>query len=167
MQDLSYWQLLQKTKLYSLKRRRDHYNAAIYTWRILENHVPNLTSSPIKCQWNERRGRLCQVPNVSQQPPAAIQSIRRNSFAIRGPTIFNALPITIRNITNCDTDQFKEAAIDKYLATIPDQPLIPGLTMYRRIESNYLADWASHVSVHGPVSSGETDLRSDGVDSSS
>ena len=33
-------------------------------------------------------------------------------------------------------------ALDKYLSTVPDEPLIPGYTAQRRCESNSLLDWA-------------------------
>ena len=70
-----------------------------------------------------------------------IQNIRRASFAIHRPRIFNSLPQYIRDTTKCDTNLFK-AQLDKYLEQVPDQPLIPGYTAYRQCESNSLIDWS-------------------------
>jgi hypothetical protein len=40
-------------------------------------------------------------------------------------------------------DDFK-TELDKHLATLPDQPLIPGYTQYRRVDTNSIVDWAQH-----------------------
>ena len=140
---LNYWEQLKATKLMSLERRRERY-AAIYTWRILENQVPNLSSSPVSSQASDRRGRTCLVPNISPRAPASLQTIRRNSFALRGPRIFNSLPRRVRDLSGCKVDAFK-SALDRYLASVPDQPLIPGMTQFRQIESNSIVDWAAHL----------------------
>ena len=143
LQGLTYWEQLKVTKLTSLERRRERY-AAIYTWRILENQVPNLSSSPVTCRANDRRGRICSVPNISPRAPVSVQTIRRNSFAVRGPNLFNSLPRHVRDLSGCKVDTFKNA-LDRYLASVPDQPLIPGMTQYRQIESNSIIDWAAHL----------------------
>ena len=96
---------------------------AIYIWKILEGLVPNISTdeSAITAPWNQRRGRTCQVPVVSSTAPVRIQNIRRASFAIHGPCIFNSLPQYIRDTTKCDTNLFK-AQLDKYLEQVTDQP---------------------------------------------
>ena len=139
---LSYWDQLSHLKVYSLERRRERY-IAIYVWKILEGLVPNISAdeSAIIATWHQRRGRTCQVPVVSSTAPVRIQNIRRASFAIHGPRIFNSLPQYIRDTTKCDTNLFK-AQLDKYLEQVPDQPLIPGYTAYRQCESNSLIDWS-------------------------
>ena len=43
-------------------------------------------------------------------------------------------------MTGCHRDAFK-AALDRYLSSIPDEPLIPGYTVFRRCASNSLVDW--------------------------
>ena len=129
--------------MYSLERRRERYSA-IYTWRILEGDAPNLTASPIVARFHPRRGRSCIVPTVSNAPPAVIKNARENSFAIRGPRLFNTLPPDVRNLTGCSVDTFKHA-LDKHLSTVPDEPLIPGLTQFRRVEGNSLCAWATYM----------------------
>ena len=139
MHGLSYWEQLSELSLYSLERRRERY-IILYVWRILENLTPNFNDPEkggIKVKWNERRGRVCDVPSVSRQAPAAVQRARYSSFAIIGPKLFNSLPREVRNISGCEIDVFKRK-LDKYLKTVPDEPLVVGYTMYRRAESNSL-----------------------------
>ena len=141
MSQLSYWDQLSSLKAYSLERRRERY-LLIYTWRIMEGLVPNLDSTPICSYWSPRRGRECKVPSILPSAPSSIRTIRFSSLPFKGPRLFNVLPLHIRNITGCPTETLKKA-VDHYLGTIPDEPLIPGLTQYRRCESNSIIDWAS------------------------
>ena len=143
LQDLNYWEQLKELKMYSLERRRERY-ATIYAWRVLEGQVPNLNSTPLRAKWHPRRGRECTLPALSTSACKSVQTIRYASFAFRGPRLFNAMPADIRNLTNCTTDQFKHA-LDKFLHTIPDEPLIPGLTQHRQVEGNSLVTWAARV----------------------
>ena len=141
MSELSYWDQLKELKLYSLERRRERYQL-IYTWRIIEGQVPNFDCTPISTTRSERRGRTCISPHIPSSAPARIQSIRFASLTHKGPRLFNCLPRDVRNLTGCSTDAFKRA-LDSYLATIPDEPLLPNLTQFRRCASNSLLDWAS------------------------
>ena len=139
---LSYWDHLKVLGLYSLERRRERY-IAMYVWKILEGLVPNFGSSDceIKAVWNPRRGRECIVPGISRKAPLRIQTIRRASFSLNGPRLFNSLPKYVRDTTNCEKTVFK-ARLDHYLKQVPDQPLIPGYTSYRQCESNSLIEWS-------------------------
>ena len=139
---LSYWNQLKKLKLYSLERRRERYSI-IYVWKMLEGMVPN---SMISSYYNERRGRLCHVPSISSSAPGRIKTIRFSSFAVRGPRLFNSIPKDIRNLKRTSTDIFKRK-LDEYLRSIPDEPLIPGYTAFRRISGNSLIQWSSYRSV--------------------
>ena len=157
-QHLSYWEQLESLGLYSLQRRRERY-LAIYVWQILEGNVPNISEGPsgISAFWHNRRGRTCKVPNVLPTATVRIQNIRRGSFAIRGPMIFNCLPIHLRNLTGVSVVEFK-AALDRHLRSTPDEPLIPGYTMYRTAETNSILDWALHTRVQaGPPAHFTTD----------
>ena len=58
------------------------------------------------------------------------------SLPIQGAKLFNAMPINLRN---CSKNMFK-AKLDKYLASVPDEPQIPGYTSCRRAASNSLID---------------------------
>ena len=141
MRQLSYWEQLIALRARSLERRRERY-MIIYVWRILEGQVPNLNSTVIETTSDatSRIGRLCHVPHVSNQAPAFVKKARDASLPIRGVKLFNAIPKELRNITGCKTDSFK-AALDRFLATIPDEPLIPGYTAGRRCSTNSIIEW--------------------------
>ena len=145
MRGLSYWEQLKRLKLFSLERRRERYQV-IYTWRILEKEVPNFDSTPIVASESKRRGRLCIPPPISSSATERIKSIRFATLPHKGPRLFNSLPASIRNITDCPLMNFK-LALDKYLLTLPDEPLLPSLTQYRTCESNSIIDWAIHKSL--------------------
>ena len=129
--------------MYSLERRRERY-IIIYVWKIIEKQVPNFTHSDntgIQEYWNPRRGRYCTVPVLNLRSPKKIQSIRHGSFGIKGPRLFNTLPAYLRNLSGCSVDEFKRS-LDRYLATVPDEPQIRGYTAMRRTDSNSLLHMA-------------------------
>ena len=136
----SYWERLSSLHLYSLERRRERYKI-IYVWKALEGMVPNFTveDSQIKCQTSLRFGRQCVIPRVTRTATDRIQSLREGSLSVNGPKLFNMLPQKLRNMTNVGLPKFKEK-LDKFLSTIPDEPLCPGYTANRRAESNSLID---------------------------
>ena len=143
VQHLSYWQQLKELSMYSMERRRERYTI-IYIWRILEGQVPNVSLSDqqgIQSAWHPRRGRNCKVPLINLRGPKHFQTVRNASFGVRGPRLFNILPACIRNKTGCTVDTFKYL-LDKYLATVPDEPQLRGYTSMRRAESNSLVNMA-------------------------
>ena len=143
IQHLSYWQQLQELSLYSLERRRERY-ILLYIWQIIEGKVPNIDSpdhAGIKAAWHPRRGRSCAVPGVSLHAPKRFQSLRYSSFGVVGPRLFNVLPVDIRNISGCTVETFK-LHLDRFLATVPDEPQVRGYTAMRRAESNSLLHMA-------------------------
>ena len=158
---LNYWEQLQALGMHSLERRRERY-LIIYTWRIIEGQVPNISPdhNGIQTKWHIRRGRTCRIPVVNPRAPTAIKTIRYSSFAILGPQLFNTLPAEIRNLTACTVDSFKRS-LDKYLKSIPDEPQIRGYTAMRRAESNSLLHMSqltpaqSTFTLEEPVSSWE------------
>jgi len=82
-----------------------------------------------------RRGRECGVKDVVRSAPSAVKKARENSLAVKGAKMFNLLPSEIRNISLDRVIVFKRK-LDKYLATIPDQPTI--IEEGRNAESNSL-----------------------------
>ena len=147
LQDLSYWEQLKELNVYSLERRRERY-IAIYVWRILEGNAPNIsTNHGITGQYHARRCRTCIVPPILSSASYRIRSIRYSSFAIKGPRIFNSLPMDLRNFSGGTVNEFK-CRLDRHLRRVPDEPLIPGYTAYRTVDSNSLIDWHSHISRH-------------------
>ena len=119
----------------------------IYTWRIIEGHVSNFDCTPIQSYKNSRHGWECRVPPISSSAPCAIQTIRFSTLPVKGPRLFNVLPKNLWNMSGCTTERFK-CELDCYLATVPDEPLVPGLTQYRRCDSNSVIDWANSPYLH-------------------
>lgn len=128
-----YWSALKEFKLYSLQRRRDRY-ILFYVWKTLEGITPSIINdngnAVLRNEHSLRRGRLCTVPEVSRKCSASIQTIKRSCFSVYGANLFNGLPKSIRNISNCDFAKFK-SAIDLLLSYVPDDPHINGYSMYR------------------------------------
>ena len=160
IQHLSYWEQLKETSLYSLERRRERYQV-IYLWRKLEGQVPNFsgTDSKIKSRWHQRKGCYCQVPHVDRGGTTAAQNLHLSSFAVHAPRLFNSLPDYIRNTTDCSLNVFK-GLLDKFLASVPDKPLIRGytayaaeqtqivcLTWYDLPQPSHCLDWKSQITV--------------------
>ena len=119
-QDMDYWERLKVCQMLSQERRMERYKI-IYIWKILEGRVPNCGIDQME---NLRLGRLCRIQPINRCK-SRIQTLRENSFQVVGPRLFNSIPANIRNLSKCSIDDFK-AALDKYLARIPDEPKIPG-----------------------------------------
>ena len=118
---LDYWQRLSELKMYSIERRHERY-IAFYMWKILNELVEN---PGIIFHQTGRRGILAKIPEIRHCNRA-----RENSFLVRGPRVFNALPGSIRNRTITDrsrtgtksaSDKFK-TCLDSFLVQIPDTP---------------------------------------------
>ena len=127
MRTLNYWERLAALNLYSLQRRRDRYDV-IYVWKMLENKVPNIASCrqiTISHTIGSRNGRRCTEYSPMNTACCKVKTLVRNSFPVRAVKTFNVLPEEIRNMTGCDVATFK-AELDLFLATIPDEPPIPG-----------------------------------------
>ena len=133
---LSYWEQLQKLKMYSLERRRERYRI-IYVWRVLEGQVPNVGNDRIISQENERRGRECIPPHIRPSANKHIQNLMYSSLPVHGQNLFNSLPRSLRNLRGCKVEKFK-SELDRFLLTIPDEPRIRGYEKYCRAESNSL-----------------------------
>ena len=131
-----YWERLNFYGLYSLQRRRERYRI-IYTWKILENLVPNVGESKVQSRSSIRHGRVCVVPRPLRNASTKVQGLVDSSFSVHGGNLFNALPKSIRNLTNVDLPTFKRK-LDGYLSSIPDEPQSPGYTDQRRAASNSL-----------------------------
>jgi hypothetical protein len=135
MQGFDYWERLQVLNLYSLERRRERY-IIIYTWKIIENLVPNLETDPIliKNQQNHRRGRWLEIPTLKAKQ-GTVLTIKESSLAVRGPKLFNSLSKDLRNLTGVSPVKFKKE-LDKYLQTVLDQPRVSGYAQYSKESSN-------------------------------
>jgi len=140
---LNYWEKLEALKLYSLERRRERYRI-LYTWYILEQLVPNFNFDGevggIHCSFNQRLGRKCKPNSVG---PRSKRNLWKGSLSQEGPKLFNVLPMNLRNTSNCFKDVFKKQ-LDDFLRSVPDEPLLPNLFVFRRGDSNSLTEMVNH-----------------------
>ena len=86
---------------------------------------------------NPRLGRLVDLPPLSQGSPASVRQAQESSLRVKGAKLFNIIPRELRGLDCVTVDTFK-ARLDAWLATIPDQPSIPG--RQRAAASNSLLD---------------------------
>ena len=143
--------------MYSLQRRRERY-LIIYTWKVLEGLVPNLSSNPIQERSSDRRGRSCVEKPINRHTSVKIQSLRSNSFAVMGPRLFNIMPKFIRDTSGVTVDVFKHR-LDKYLSSIPDEPQVRGYTAMRQAETNSILDMSRLAEAYCDPAVGERAVR--------
>ena len=141
----NYWERLSFLKLSSQVRRAERYKV-IYTWKILENLVPNCNINSV---YTKTCGRMCLLPPSPSSSPAGVRTMRSNSFQVLGPKLFNSVPSEIRNLTGVSKEVFK-THLDKYLSLLPDHPAVAGLypaptNSITGKSSNSIADWAQYL----------------------
>ena len=126
-----------------LERRRERY-LIIYMWRIMEGQVPNIREpnrGGINEKWHIRRGRVCIVPTVNSQSSGSLRSLYYTSLATLGPRLFNFVPATICNMTDCSVDTLKRC-FDKYLRMVPDEPHSSGyIQRYEDLSLTVCSTW--------------------------
>ena len=143
-QHLDYWERLKVLRLYSQERRRERYRI-IYVWKIFENLAPSIGHGENggMLKLHERNGRTMSLPEVNNKVPSAIKQMRDSSLTVHGANLFNRLPKTIRNLTNCSVLEFK-SKLDGFLSGIPDEPRVTGYTQNCCSISNSLVDLVSN-----------------------
>ena len=128
-----YWERLNSLHLYSQERRRERYQI-IFVWKVaqglVQGYQANFHTSP-------RRGRLMQLRPLCHSAPASVRRARESSLQVKGARLFNSIPRDLRDMSVGTQEQFK-ARLDLWLATIPDQPTIPGRA--RAATTNSLLD---------------------------
>ena len=115
--DMNYRERLQALRLYSQERRRERY-AIIFIWKIAMGLVDGYE---LPINYHIRHGRLCQVKVIPHTTSSQVRKAVEASLAVKGARLFNMIPAEIRNINSSKTNTFKNA-LDKFLATIPDEP---------------------------------------------
>ena len=123
LSNLRYHDRLKELNMYSIQRRFERF-IMICVWKIIEGKTVNVNNQ-IRTTNNARSGRKCIVQLPKLNGGLAMQTKLYNSFAIRGPRLFNRMPPDIRNLTNSSTLRFKRL-LDKYLQQVPDLPIISG-----------------------------------------
>ena len=148
VRSMNYWQRLVHLRMYSQQRRLERYRI-MYTWKILEQLVPNCG---LETATSDRRGRQVLIPKLKGSP--AIRSLREQSFQVNGPKLFNCLPPSIRNLSGITIDEFK-IKLDQFLSKIPDEPNVEGLTpsacdLYSAAPSNSIIDQSRIMKIRRP-----------------
>ena len=130
--EYDYWTRLRLLKLHSLQRRRERY-IIIQMFKIHNNITPNDLN--IRFTTSERRGILAIIPSFPKNASAKNKSLFENSFTVKGPKLWNLLPVETRQLTKLEG--FK-ISLSRFLDQIPDQPPVAG---YSTRNHNSLLDW--------------------------
>ena len=65
---------------------------------MLEGLVPNCGVT--ESQEGGRSGRKCQIPILNKKSKQSIQILRKQTFQVNGPQLFNVLPKSVRILEN-------------------------------------------------------------------
>jgi ribonuclease P/MRP protein subunit RPP40 len=121
MLGLNYWERLLALGWFSVERRFERYRV-LYTWKALENMVPNFG---VNVYATPRHGRLCRIPPINTKAPQFAITLTEGSLRVRGPRLFNCLPAEVRALSGCPLDSFKRH-LDIFLHSVPDRPRLLG-----------------------------------------
>ena len=115
--NLNYWDRLKHLKMLSQERCLERYRI-IYTWKALENLIPDCG---ISYHYSPRRAQLVNIQPVINTCSSRTKTLRDGSFQVNGPRLFNSLPLGLHNMTNCSAEAFKNH-LDQFLSIVPDEP---------------------------------------------
>ena len=96
LQGLTYWEALEDMKMLSIQRRFERYRI-IYSWKILEDLVPNCGVVLVEDSEETRLGRRLRVPILKGS--AKTKKLKEQAFQINGAKLFNCLPQMVRNLS--------------------------------------------------------------------
>ena len=144
LDQLDYHQRLKKLNLYSLERRRERY-LIINAWQQIEGKTENMLGLKARRIGRSRRIVSTTIPFVinGKRIKEKDRTLIHNSTARKMERLFNALPQSIRNITEMNTETFKKH-LDKWLVDIPDTPKIDDYGMTVAAESNSIIHQARY-----------------------
>ena len=133
LKEMTYWERLSELRVYSQERRRERYQIC-FLWKLSQGLIQGFE---IKWQWSDRRGRLTVTASIPNNAPSNVKRARERFLNVHGARLFNLLPKSLRNENSADFPLFKNH-LDIFLARIPDQPTMSGLT--RAAVTNSLLD---------------------------
>ena len=133
IRNLDYPEELSRLILQSTQRRYGRYSV-IYTRICISGLVPIIGIS-IRREDLSRNVTTVKVPITKD-----MSYIRRNSFLIRAPELFNCLPAYIRDLSIWQ-ETFKKR-LDEFLSLIPDKPWIGEGS--KSFHSNTLEKWSEN-----------------------
>ena len=114
----------------------------ILLWKITEGYVEGYS---VTFFTNPRRGRLAVVHFYIA---LCLRHAREASLSVRGAKLFNCVPPELRNMSGATVDQFK-SGLDSWLATVADEPTVPGCP--RAAVTNSLLDQTALHHVFNPT----------------
>ena len=117
----NYLNRLRELHLYSLERRRERY-IIIYTWKIINGVVPNVSNVGVTTRTHPRLGIMCVPPKVNIRS-GRLTTIRYHSLSVVGPRLYNSLPKYLRDLNNVSNETFKNR-LDNFLRSVPDEPCL-------------------------------------------
>ena len=132
LQDLNYYERLEKLHIYSMQRRRERYEV-LYIMKIINHSVPNVG---LKWKIFPRRGREIVPPPVQKNAKQSAMTMRRNSFRGKAAYLFNCLPESLRNTSSDTPMPTIKRALDKFLNTVTDEPVLNGYCRSNDAASN-------------------------------
>ena len=134
----------------SVQRRFQRYRI-IYIWKILAGLTHNFG---IIWRKHPHRGTLIDIkqPKFYKVSNRAL-AVWRQSLAVNGASLFNAMPENVRNYEGKSLSGFK-MTLDQTLETIPDCPPSQGLypapvNYITGRNSNCLLDWSRYLRLSG------------------
>ena len=102
---MDYWEKLQKSKMYSSERRREHY-MVIFLWKISQGLVNGVND--VQFTSPSRRGRTAIPHEILMSAPALVRNAREASLGVKDARLFNLLPLELRNLNCKNVDTFKK-----------------------------------------------------------
>ena len=160
-ENFDFWTRLHRYKIKSQQRRSERFRI-IYTWKILEKLLPNCGLSWTE---NDKTGHICTIPVPNHKALDRVKTLKLLAFQTRGRKLFNSLPFTIRELTGCSLNVFKNK-LDRYLNLFPDTPLsqkyhpLPS-EVNTGHPSNSIMDWSRYFNISTRVNKSLEDLEKD------
>ena len=129
---MRYTDRLKAMNLSSIQRCFDRYRI-LYARKAIRGEVPDF-GIKLNDRENARNGIKMIVPDKRK-----MKALRSDSLYVRGPELWNCLPIDIREISQSKLT-FKKK-LDKFLKLIPDIPRIDGHCLDSNILDHRVNQW--------------------------
>ena len=130
---LTYWERLKVLDILSLQRRRERY-IIIHIWKIIHGQSPNDVS--LVYYEHPRLGMRCKIPPLPNAAARSAKTAFDQSFAVKGPQLWNILLPEINLMKTLDP--FKRKLTHFIKDRFPDKPPVHG---YACQNSNSLLEW--------------------------
>ena len=121
--EMTYWERLHHLKLQSLQRRRERY-MLIQMWKI-HNGLSPYVGVDFMPDSGSRQGPRAEVPSINHKAQQSKASLLEGSFSVRGPTLWNTLPASVKLSPTMSTDYTEgqaRATSGSWLASLTYHP---------------------------------------------